>query len=52
MSDKLAVKVYSLTKSKKAIASDSSASLFLNYCPICGKKLDVPDSVAATVPSM
>jgi hypothetical protein len=49
MSGKLAVKVYRLTKSKKAIASGSSASMFLNFCPICGKKLDVPNP-AATVP--
>ena len=37
--DRLAIALYKLTASKKAIASKPRASLFLNYCPICGQDL-------------
>ena len=38
--DQLAVKVYRLTPSKKSIARKGRMTVFLAYCPFCGKAMD------------
>lgn len=37
--ERLGVKLYNLTPSKKSIASKGQAVLFLNFCPVCGKDI-------------